>query len=218
MRDALQYGYKSGDWRAAKLMTKEYTKITGGATATLVGTAYAIKYAKDQGWTDWEIEIDPQKRMFGKAWVIRNGQMVSVDFLPPQMSAPIKQLIQGILGEKNDKGNVMGGRYNRVQSIGNTLEGKYAPLPRIGFGIADSMFASDNAGKDKKPSYPYGTNLDPRTGEGLVNLATSSLAPISMQQEYKTLTSDQLNVGEKIILGLMSLWGRGANVYPVNKK
>lgn len=214
LRDALVYGAKTKDWRLAKLMSKEYAKIAGIAYGSLLATAEVLKQAKDAGLTDWEIETNVQSKDFGKIWTERSGKKMSVDFLPPQLSAPVRFSAQAILGTKDKDGKVKSGAYNRQQLLGSTFEGKYGPGFRIGFGMLDSINATNNPNKETgKPKYPFGVNTDPRSAEGWKNLAGQTLPPIAWQQGYKGLTESNLSPTEKAVLFFLSAVGRGPNIY-----
>lgn len=218
LRDALIYGAKTKDWRLAKLMSKEYAKIAGIAYGSLVVTAEILKKAKEAGLTDWEIETNVQSKDFGKIWVERGGKKISIDFLPPQMSAPVRFSAQALLGTKSKDGKVKSGAYNRQQLLGSTFEGKYGPGFRLGFGMLDSAYASDHPNKETgKPKYPFNVNTDPRTGEGWKNIALGTLPPIAWQQAYKGLTESNLSPTEKAIMFFLSGVGRGPNIYELPK-
>lgn len=214
LRDALGYGKRTGDWRPAKLMAAEYGKIVGLWSAALVGTSYALdayaKYSGNESAESWRVERDPRSSLFGKAWKQdSDGNLVAVDFLPPQITFPLKMSFQMLGGKLGSDNTVSDSPYDRQRVLGSVLEGKSAPLPRNFINALDSIKATNDGGK----KYPFDENTDPRTLEGARNLAVGAVTPLSWQQAAETIKASPLTPTEKALLTLTSFFGRGAQSY-----
>jgi hypothetical protein len=217
LQDAIRFGLKTNDWRPTKLMLAEYGKLATETVGVMVATKLAFDKMRQLGLTDWQLETDIWDKRFGKIWVKRGDTVIQVDFLPPQIASPLKTLWQLIFGTRSKDGKVNQSAFARTQMLGSVFEGKYGPGVGTVVRVKDSIAATNDPNDETgKPKYPFGRNLDPRTGEGLKNLGVGAVTPISLQQGYGVVSSDKLSPGEKSLLGIMSFLGRGASVYKEN--
>lgn len=219
VRDAFAFARKTGNYKPLKLMAKEYGKIYGGWAAALAGVSVALDaYAKSTGNTgneSWRVERDPRSSLFGKAYKQdADGNVVAVDFMPPQITFPVKLMTQLLDGKLGTDGKVSDSPFDRQQALGTVLEGKYSPVPRSVFGAIDSKRATDKANETGGAAkYPFDKNMDPRTLEGVRNMAVGTFTPLSWQQALETVRSNQLSPWEKAVLAITSMGGRGAQSY-----
>lgn len=209
---AIDVGAKTGDWGPAKVYARKTARMYAGGVAVLGTTKLVL-----ESQTEWKVEIDPRSSLFGKAYKIKNGKVASVDLLPPQLSQAIKTLSMQAFGKKDLAGDVDTSAYGRTAWIGQLIEGKAAPGPKMFLSARDSMHVTNEKGTDAKPEdYPFGKNTDPRTGEGLKNLGLGSI-PLTAQSAKEMIETDALSPLEKWLLAPLVVFGRGPSVYPLGK-
>lgn len=212
--DAWKFAAKSGDTRPVKLMVAEYGKMVGEVWLGMLATREALNKMREMGLTDYQLETDFNDKKFGKIWARRGDTIIQFDFVPPQISAPLRTTFQLLGGSRKDDGSLNKTPFARAQAVGSMFEGKYGPGVGTGVRVLDSWRATDDPNdKTGKPKYPFGRNLDPRTTEGKLNLGTGLVTPISAQQGYGAVTSDKLSPMERTIFGIMSFLGRGPTIY-----